>query len=151
MFSVIPCSLSPSVSRIHSSLFSDWRRTVSSKFFNTQVASISTEKLVLPRHARCNLLVSASTDTAYCLFRIGRIIKRTNNSYLINILSEPNMSINLASTIKLLIFLANDNGKFFLFGNLMFFGVGNTMKVVKNRAFAPLFAHFNNVEFFGPK
>ena len=36
-------------------LFSDWRRTVSSKFFDTQVPSISTEELVLPRHARCVL------------------------------------------------------------------------------------------------
>ena len=32
-----PCSLSPLVSCIHSCLFSDWRRTVSSKFFDTQV------------------------------------------------------------------------------------------------------------------
>ena len=30
-------------------------RTVSSKFLDTQVPSISTEKLVLPRHARCVL------------------------------------------------------------------------------------------------
>ena len=51
----ISCSLSPLISRIHSSLFSDWRHTVSSKFFDTQVPSISTEKLVLPRHARCVL------------------------------------------------------------------------------------------------
>ena len=42
------------VSRIHCSLFSDWRHTVSPKFFDTQVASISTEELVL-RHARCIL------------------------------------------------------------------------------------------------
>ena len=51
----IPCSLSPLISCIHSCLISDWRRTVSSKFFDTQVSSISTEKLVLPRHARCVL------------------------------------------------------------------------------------------------
>ena len=51
--SAIPCSLSPLISRIHSRLISDWRRTVSSKFFNTQVSSISTEELVLSRHARC--------------------------------------------------------------------------------------------------
>ena len=50
--SAIPCSLSPFISRIHSRLFSDWRRTVSSKYFDTQVPSISTEKLMLPRHAR---------------------------------------------------------------------------------------------------
>ena len=53
--SAIPCSLSPFISRIHSCLFSDWRRTVSSKYFDTQVPSISTEELVLPRHARCVL------------------------------------------------------------------------------------------------
>ena len=49
--SAIPCSLSPRISR----LFSDWRRTVSSKYFDTQVPSIFTEELVLPRHARCVL------------------------------------------------------------------------------------------------
>ena len=53
--SAIPYSLFPLISRIHSRFFSDWRRTVSSKFFDTQVPSISTEELVLPRHARCVL------------------------------------------------------------------------------------------------
>ena len=53
--SAILCSLSPLISRIHFCLFSDWRRTVSSKFFDTQVPSIFTEELVLPRHARCVL------------------------------------------------------------------------------------------------
>ena len=75
--SAIPCSLSPLISRIHSRLISDWRRTVSSKYFDTQVPSISTEELVLPRHAccvlsrlRCNghsLLVGSY------FYRIGRI------------------------------------------------------------------------------
>ena len=50
-----PCSLSPLISRIHSCLFSDWRRPVSSKFFDSQVPSNSTEELVLPCHARCVL------------------------------------------------------------------------------------------------
>ena len=49
--SAIPCSLSFLISR----LFLDWRRTVSLKYFDTQVPSISTEELVLPRHARCVL------------------------------------------------------------------------------------------------
>ena len=49
--SAIPCSLSPLISR----LISDWRRSVSSKFFDTQVPSISTDELVPPRHARCVL------------------------------------------------------------------------------------------------
>ena len=75
--SAIPCSLSPLTSRIHSRLFSDWRRTVSSKYLDTQVPSISTEELVFPSHAccvlsrlRCNghsLLLSSY------LSRIGRI------------------------------------------------------------------------------
>ena len=53
--SAIPCSLCPLISHIHSSLFSDWRRTVSLKFFDTQVPSVSTAELVLPRLARCAL------------------------------------------------------------------------------------------------
>ena len=53
--SAIPCSLSSLISRIHSSLFSLWKRTVSSKFFDLQIPSISTEELVIPRHARCVL------------------------------------------------------------------------------------------------
>ena len=40
------------ISRIHSCLISDCRRTVSSKFLDTQVPSISTEELLLLRHAR---------------------------------------------------------------------------------------------------
>ena len=51
----IPCSLSPLISCIHSSLFLDWRRTVWSKFFHTQVSSIFTKEIVLPRHAHCVL------------------------------------------------------------------------------------------------
>ena len=73
----IPCSLSPLISRIHSSLFSEWRRTVSSKFFDTQVPSISTEKLMLPRHARCVLSRLRCNGHSFLLssylFRIGRI------------------------------------------------------------------------------
>ena len=53
--SAILCSLSPLISHIHSRLFSDWRHTVSSKYFDTQVPSISTEELVLSRHVRCVL------------------------------------------------------------------------------------------------
>ena len=63
--SAIPCSLSPFISRIHFRLISDWRRTVSSKFFDTQVSSISTEELVLPRHAAVSSLVYAATDTTF--------------------------------------------------------------------------------------
>ena len=74
--SAIPCSLSL-ISRIHSRLFSDWRRTVSSKYFDTQVPSISTEELVLPRHARCVLsrlrCNGHSLLLGSYLSRIGRI------------------------------------------------------------------------------
>ena len=75
--SAIPCSLSPVISRIHSRLISDWRRTVSSKYFDTQVPSISTEELVLPRHARCVLsrlrCNGHSLLLGSYLSRIGRI------------------------------------------------------------------------------
>ena len=75
--SAIPCSLSPLTSRIHSCLFSDWRRTVSSKYFDTQIPSISTEELVLPRHARCVLsrlrCNGHSLLLSSYLSRIGRI------------------------------------------------------------------------------
>ena len=74
--STIPCSLS-FISRIHFWFFSDWRRTVSSKFFGTQVSSISTEELVLPRHARCVLSRLRCNGHGLLLgsylFRIGRI------------------------------------------------------------------------------
>ena len=75
--SAIPCSLSPLISRIHFCLFSDWRHTVSSKFFDIQVPSISTEELVLPRHARCVLsrlrCNRHSLLLGFYLSRIGRI------------------------------------------------------------------------------
>ena len=75
--STIPCSLSPLVSRIQSSLFSEWRHTVSSKFFRTQVPSISTEELVLPCHACCVLSLlrcnGHSLLLSSYLSRIGRI------------------------------------------------------------------------------
>ena len=67
--SAISYSLSP--------LFSDWRRTVSSKFFDTQAPSISTEELVLPRHARCVLSCLRCNGHSLLLgsylARIGRI------------------------------------------------------------------------------
>ena len=51
----IPFSLSPLICRNHSCFFSDWMRTVSSKFFDTQAPLIFTEKLVLLRHTGCVL------------------------------------------------------------------------------------------------
>ena len=72
---IFPLSLSL-ISRIHSR-FSNWRRTVSSEFFDTQVPSISTEELVLPRHARCVLSPlrcnANSLLLSSYLSRIGRI------------------------------------------------------------------------------
>ena len=71
--------VSPLISRIHSCLFSDWRRTgtVSSKFLNTQVPSISTEELVLSRQALCVLsrlwCNGHSLPVIFYLSRIGRI------------------------------------------------------------------------------
>ena len=74
--SAIPCSLSFLIFRIHCSLFSDWRHTVSSKFFDTQVPSISTE-LELLRHAHCALsrlrCNGHSLLLSSYLSRIGRI------------------------------------------------------------------------------
>ena len=74
--SAIPCSLS-FTSRIHSRLISDWRCTILSKFFDTQVPSISTEELVLPRHARCVLCRLRCNGHSLLLgsyvSRIGRI------------------------------------------------------------------------------
>ena len=62
--SAISCSLSPLLSRIHSRLISDWRRTVSSKFFDKQVPSISSEELGSLVTLAVFSLVYAATDTA---------------------------------------------------------------------------------------
>ena len=51
--STLPCSFSPFTCRIHSSFFPDWRRAVSTKSFDTQVPSVSTEEFVLFCHAHC--------------------------------------------------------------------------------------------------
>ena len=56
--SAIPCSLSPLISRI----ISDWRHTVSSKFFETQVPSVELCSLVM---LAVSSLVFAATDTAF--------------------------------------------------------------------------------------
>ena len=53
------CSLSPLTSRIHVCLFLDWRHTLSFKFFDTKVPSVSTEKLALPHHAHYALSLSS--------------------------------------------------------------------------------------------
>ena len=59
------------------SSFSDWRRTVSSKFFDTQVPSISTEELVFLRYAFCTYsrlrFNRRSLLLSFFLSKIGRI------------------------------------------------------------------------------
>ena len=75
--SAIPFSLSPLISHIHYSLFLDWRPTASSKFFDTQVSSISTEEFVLLRHTHCVLSRLCCNKHSLLLSsyisRIGRI------------------------------------------------------------------------------
>ena len=60
-----------------STLFSNCRRTVSSKFFDKKVPSISTEELVRPRHARCVFFRLRCNGHSFLLSsylsRIGRI------------------------------------------------------------------------------
>ena len=77
MPSAIPCGLSLLISRIYSCLFSDWGRTVSSKFFDTQALLVSTENLVLPLHACCALsrlrCKGHSLLSSSYLTKIGRI------------------------------------------------------------------------------
>ena len=65
------------LSLVSTLLFSDWRRTVSSKFFDTHVSSVSTEEPAPPRHARCLLSCFRCNEHSLLLSsylsRIGRI------------------------------------------------------------------------------
>ena len=82
--SAMPCSLSHLISRNHFSLFSDWKRTVSLKFFDipVQVPSISTEELVLPRHSRCVLTrLHCNGHSLLLSSYLSRIGKIENPSY----------------------------------------------------------------------
>ena len=63
--SAIPCSLSPLISRIHSCLFSDWRRTVSSKFFDTQFPQFPPRNLCSLVMLAVSPLVHAATNTTF--------------------------------------------------------------------------------------
>ena len=75
----IPCSLSPLISQIHSSLLSDWRCTVSSKFFDIQVPSISIKETSAPSSCWLSSLSLSLCCNKYSLLlnsylsRIGRI------------------------------------------------------------------------------
>ena len=63
--SAIPCSLSPLISRIHSRLFSDWRRTVSSKYFDTQFPQFPLRNLCSLVMLAVSSLVFAAMDTTF--------------------------------------------------------------------------------------
>ena len=82
--SAIPCGLSPLISRIHSCLFLDWMHTVSSKFFDTQVPSISTKEHVLCHHTCCVLSCLCCNEHSFLLSsylsRIGRIRNPSRNT-----------------------------------------------------------------------
>ena len=78
----MPCSLSPLISCIHSSLFSDWRHTVSSKSFDTLVPSISIDELVLLHHACCVLShLRCNRHSLLLSFYLSRISRIKNPSY----------------------------------------------------------------------
>ena len=64
--SAIPCSLSLLISRIHSRLFSDWRRTVSSNFSGRWFPRFPPRNLCSLVVFAVSSLVYAATDTAYC-------------------------------------------------------------------------------------
>ena len=65
MLSVVPCSLSTLTSRNHSYFFSDWRRIVSFKFFDTQAPSIFTGELYFLVTLAVSSLVCTATDTTF--------------------------------------------------------------------------------------
>ena len=79
LLSAIPCSLLSLVLTLL--FFSDWKRTVSPKFFDVQVPSVSTEELMLPRHACCVLSRLRCNGHSLLLNsylpRIGRIKNRS--------------------------------------------------------------------------
>ena len=69
-----PCYLSPLTSRMHSCLFLNRRRAVSSKFFDTQVPSVFIGEVLLPRHARCVLsLLRCDEDSSLLSSYLSRI------------------------------------------------------------------------------
>ena len=74
--SSISVSLAPLISSQRLSLYTSWRRSVQSGFFQHQILSVSPEKLTLPRSARCALSRSRcnghSTLLNSYLHRVGR-------------------------------------------------------------------------------
>ena len=146
--STIPCSLSPLVSRIQSSLFSKWRHTVSSKFFCTQVSSISTEELVLPCHACCVLSLlqcnGHSLLLSSYLSRIGRIenpscsaCRHSTRTLLISFCTVQIRTLSTAHSLATLCLLATsgpDPGELLGFwGSMVFMGNNNNILLSKNK------------------
>ena len=103
--SAIPCSLSLLISRIHFCLFSEWRHTVSSKFFDTQVTPISTEELVLPSHARCVLsrprCNGHSLLFSFFLSRIGRTENASCSAYGLSSKNISHLILHCSATDSL--------------------------------------------------
>ena len=78
-----PCRslvVSPFTSRIHLFPFSDWRCTVSSKFFDTQVPSISTKEVVFSCHACCVLSRLCCNGHSLLLSYLSKISRIENSS-----------------------------------------------------------------------
>ena len=69
-------SLAPLISSQRLSLYTSWRRSVQSGFFQHQIPSVSLEELTLPRSARCALsrlrCNGHSTLLNSYLHRVGR-------------------------------------------------------------------------------
>ena len=74
--SSISVSLAPLISSQRLSLYTSWRRSVQSGFFQHQISSVSHEELTLPRSARCALsrlrCNGHSTLLNSYLHRVGR-------------------------------------------------------------------------------
>ena len=74
--SSISVSLAPLISSQRLSLYTSWRRSVQSGFFQHQIPSVSPEELTLPRSARCALSClrcnGHSTLLNFYLHRVGR-------------------------------------------------------------------------------
>ena len=74
--SSISVSLAPLISSQRLSLYTSWRRSVQSGFFQHQIPSVSPEELTLPRSARCALsrlrCNGHSTLLNSYLHRVGR-------------------------------------------------------------------------------
>ena len=74
--SIISVSLTPLISSQRLSLYTSWRRSVQSGFFQHQIPTVSPEELTLPRSARCALsrlrCNGHSTLLNSYLHRVGR-------------------------------------------------------------------------------